>query len=199
MVSGHFLLIPLAVFACAMAPAQAPRPLVETTNIVPDTPSSAPAAVEAPAPPLTPERRGDILMARKMYREAVETYRQAPLDSPVIWNKIGIAYHQMMQLDNAKKHYERAVKMNPKYSEAINNLGTVYYAKKSYRRRPPATTTRRSRLRRNRRRSGATWAPRISRARSTRKRSRPTRRRFRSTPRCSSTATRTGCCYRSAA
>ena len=116
-----------------MAPAQAPRPLVETTNIVPDTPSNAPAAVEAPAPPLTPERRGDILMARKMYREAIETYRQAPLDSPIIWNKIGIAYHQMMQLDNAKKHYERAIKMNPKYSEAINNLGTVYYAKKSYR------------------------------------------------------------------
>ncbi len=25
-------------------------------------------------PPLTPERRGDILMARKMYREAIEAY-----------------------------------------------------------------------------------------------------------------------------
>ncbi len=103
MVSGHFLLIPLAAFACGLAPAQAPPPLVETTNI-PDTPSSAPAAVETPAPPLTPERRGDILMARKMYREAIETYRQAPLDSAVIWNKIGIAYHQMMQLDTARTH-----------------------------------------------------------------------------------------------
>ncbi len=130
MVSKHLLLLPLAVIACGLAPAQAPPPLVETTNI-PSTPSSAPPAVETPAPPLTPERRGDILMARKMYREAIEVYRQAPLDSPVIWNKIGIAYHQMMQLDNARKHYERAVKMNPKYSEAINNLGTVYYAKKN--------------------------------------------------------------------
>jgi pentatricopeptide repeat protein len=130
MVSRLFLPIALAVLACGLAPAQAPPPLVETTNI-PDRVSSAPAAVETPAPPLTPERRGDILMARKMYREAIEVYRQAPQNSPVIWNKIGIAYHQMMQLDNAKKHYERAVKMNPKYSEAINNLGTVYYAKKN--------------------------------------------------------------------
>ena len=47
---------------------------------------------------------------------------------PVIVNKIGIAYHQMMNLDLARKHYERAVKLDPKYSEAINNLGTVYYA-----------------------------------------------------------------------
>lgn len=91
-----------------------------------------------PPPPvpnatLNPERRGDIMMARKMYREAVETYKEAPLDSPIIWNKIGIAYHQMQQLDTAKRHYERAIKLNPKYSEAINNLGTVFYAKKSYR------------------------------------------------------------------
>ena len=73
-------------------------------------------------------------MARKNYREAIETYKQAGLDSPVILNKIGIAYHQMLQLDAAKKHYERAIKLNPKYSEAINNLGTICYAKKSYRR-----------------------------------------------------------------
>ncbi|HWQ56597.1 MAG TPA: tetratricopeptide repeat protein [Bryobacteraceae bacterium] len=86
-----------------------------------------------PNPKLNPERRGDIMMARKMYREAVETYKEAPLDSPIVWNKIGIAYHQMQQLDTAKRHYERAIKLNPKYSEAINNLGTVFYAKKSYR------------------------------------------------------------------
>src|SRR6266403_4384476 len=83
---------------------------------------------------LTAEQRADILMARKMYREAVEGYKEGPLDSAVIWNKIGIAYHQMMQMDEAKRNYEKALKLNPKYSEAINNLGTVYYSKKSYRR-----------------------------------------------------------------
>jgi tetratricopeptide (TPR) repeat protein len=93
-----------------------------------------PTAAPRPAENLTPERRADILMARKMYREAVETYRQDSLQNPVIWNKIGIAYHQMMQLDQAKKNYEQAIRLNSKYAEALNNLGTVYYARKSYRR-----------------------------------------------------------------
>ena len=87
-----------------------------------------------PVKDLSPETRGDIFMARKMYREAIDTYREAPKESPVLANKIGIAYHQMMELDSAKRQYERAVKLDPKYAEAINNLGTIYYARKSYRR-----------------------------------------------------------------
>ena len=73
-------------------------------------------------------------MARKMYREAIDAFKQGSPSDPVMWNKTGIAYHQMMQLDNAKKSYERAIKLKKDYVEAINNLGTVYYAKKSYRR-----------------------------------------------------------------
>jgi tetratricopeptide (TPR) repeat protein len=83
---------------------------------------------------LSPEQRGDLYMVHKMYREAIEIYKKGPQDSPVIWNKIGIAYHQMLQLDAAKKNYEHSIRLNPKYPEAINNLGTVYYAQKSYRR-----------------------------------------------------------------
>jgi tetratricopeptide (TPR) repeat protein len=83
--------------------------------------------------PLTPERRADILMARKMYREAVEVYRQDDIKNAVILNKIGIAYHQMLQLGAAKKYYEQALRVKPTYPEAINNIGTIYYAQKSYR------------------------------------------------------------------
>jgi tetratricopeptide (TPR) repeat protein len=79
------------------------------------------------------EQRGDIYMARKMYREAVDAYQQGPADSPILANKIGIAYHQMTFLPLARKQYERAQKMDSKYAEAINNLGTVYYAQKNYR------------------------------------------------------------------
>jgi len=81
---------------------------------------------------LNAEQRADILMARKMYREAVDVYKEAPLDSAIIWNKIGIAYHQMMQLEAARKNYEKAISLNPHYSEAVNNLGTVYYARKNF-------------------------------------------------------------------
>src|ERR1700733_7766783 len=91
-------------------------------------------AFAQPKPPLTAEQRADILMARKMYLEAIDVYKEGPQDSAVIWNKIGIAHHQMMQFNEARKNYEKAIKLNPQYSEAINNLGTIYYARKSYRR-----------------------------------------------------------------
>jgi len=84
-------------------------------------------------PNLSLEQRGDIFMARKMYREAVEAYQQGPGNSAILANKIGIAYHQLTFLPQARKQYERAQRIDARYSEAINNLGTVYYAQKSYR------------------------------------------------------------------
>jgi tetratricopeptide (TPR) repeat protein len=89
---------------------------------------------QPPAPSVTQELRCDILMARKMYRDAVDCYKAGSDKSAVMANKTGIAYHQLSDMDNARKYYERAIKLMPKYAEAINNLGTVYYAKKSYRR-----------------------------------------------------------------
>jgi tetratricopeptide (TPR) repeat protein len=97
----------------------------------PNTPDVRPAD---PPKPVSVEMRGDIFMAKKMYREAIETYKSGPADSAVLANKTGIAYHQLLDLDNARKWYERAVKLKPDYAEAINNLGTIYYARKSYRR-----------------------------------------------------------------
>ena len=91
-----------------------------------------PDAVSRPV--ITPELRGDIYMARKMYREAIDVYRDGAPDSPTIANKIGIAFHQLLLLDQAKKNYEHAIKLDSKYPEAINNLGTIYYAEKNYRR-----------------------------------------------------------------
>jgi tetratricopeptide (TPR) repeat protein len=92
----------------------------------------AQAAAQTPKAPLSKETRGDIFMARKMYREAIDVFREDKSKNAVIANKIGIAYHQMQQLDNARKYYEQAVRFKPDYPEAINNLGTVYYARKSF-------------------------------------------------------------------
>lgn len=91
------------------------------------------AAAPEPKIQLTPEARGDVFMARKMYREAIDAYHQGPADSAITWNKIGIAYHQLLELRTAEKNYQHALKIDPKYSEAVNNLGTVYYAHKKYR------------------------------------------------------------------
>jgi tetratricopeptide (TPR) repeat protein len=83
---------------------------------------------------VTAEVRGDIFMAKKMYREAAEAYKEGPKDSAVLLNKTGIAYHQTLDLVTAEKYYHLSIRANPHYAEAINNLGTIYYARKSYRR-----------------------------------------------------------------
>src|SRR4029078_2530600 len=83
-------------------------------------------------PAISDELRGDIMMARKMYLDAIDFYKTQANTSAVLANKTGIAYHQMGDLNSAKKYYERAIKLDKKYAEAINNLGTIYYAHKSY-------------------------------------------------------------------
>src|SRR5436305_3873223 len=92
------------------------------------------AAFAQDKPVLSIETRGDIFMARKQYREAIDTFREGSAKDPVLLNKIGIAYHQMMKLDDARKSYEQALKVKPDYVEVMNNLGTIYYSRKSFRR-----------------------------------------------------------------
>ncbi len=81
---------------------------------------------------LTAEMRGDLAMIHQRYLSAITAYKEAPRESPVVWNKMGIAYQHMYALDFAKANYEKAIELNPKYAEAINNLGTVYYGQKDY-------------------------------------------------------------------
>ena len=104
---------------------------------LPFRPPTAPAVSTQPVPLppnlVTSEMRGDIFMAKKMFREAVEAYKEDS-GSAILLNKTGIAYHQMLDLNDAKKYYQRALKANPHYPEAINNLGTIEYSRKSFRR-----------------------------------------------------------------
>lgn len=106
-------------------------PPVETAKGL--TPAATEDAVKSPAP-ITPELRGDVMMARKRYRDALDFYKPGADQSAVLANKTGIAYHELQDLRNAEKYYKKAIKLDPKYAEAINNLGTIYYSKKSYRR-----------------------------------------------------------------
>ncbi|HTW48994.1 MAG TPA: tetratricopeptide repeat protein [Acidobacteriaceae bacterium] len=78
---------------------------------------------------LAPELRGDLAMARQQYMAAIEAYREAPADSAQIWNKLGLAYHHLFAMDEAKRDYQQALRLQPKYPEALNNLGAIYYAK----------------------------------------------------------------------
>jgi tetratricopeptide (TPR) repeat protein len=118
----------VATLCSALAFAQTSNAMLDGARV------PSPPAVDTPKTPLSPEMRGDIYMARKMYREAIEAFGDGSAKDAILKNKTGIAFHQLLQLDSARKNYEQAVRLKPDYAEAINNLGTVYYAKKSFRR-----------------------------------------------------------------
>lgn len=127
----------ILVLASAPLGAQPALPQSSALRSETDVRSIPPSVTEQKAKPaISHEMRGDIFMARKMYREAIDCYKEmmAERESAVLYNKIGIAHHQMMDLSTAKKWYEKAIKQDKKYAEAINNLGAIYYAQKSYRR-----------------------------------------------------------------
>jgi tetratricopeptide (TPR) repeat protein len=69
---------------------------------------------------------------RQHYLDAIAAYKEAPQNSAVICNKIGVAFHHMFDLTDAKLYYERAIKLDPTYAQAINNLGAVYHSEKNY-------------------------------------------------------------------
>src|SRR5215471_5689082 len=116
----------ILLLAATLASAGFSQPVLEKNSV--------PQSTAQPSPPLSAEMRGDIFMARRMYNEAIEAFGEGNPKDAVLRNKAGIAYHQLQKLDKAQKCYEQAVKLNPKYHEALNNIGTIYYAKKNYRR-----------------------------------------------------------------
>jgi len=95
-----------------------------------------PAGVQ---PQMTPlqlgELRADILMARKMYPEAIKAYekltRQEP-KNPTVFNKLGVAYEVWGNNGLAERYFKKAIKADKTYASAYNNVGTVEYAKHHY-------------------------------------------------------------------
>jgi tetratricopeptide (TPR) repeat protein len=99
-------------------------------------------AQESPAEgsaPQTPREKDElqarIYMAKKQYPEAVEVYSKLSQEYPkeaAYPNYLGIALLQEGKLDDARKQFDRATKINRRFSDAYNNLGATYYAEKQY-------------------------------------------------------------------
>jgi tetratricopeptide (TPR) repeat protein len=100
------------------------------------TPNPSPSATDVAAPPptatLSPEIQGDLLMVHRNYAAAIEAYQRETQPTAVIWNKIGVAYHHMFALDQARKYYQLALAMNPSYADALNNLAAVYHGQRDF-------------------------------------------------------------------
>jgi tetratricopeptide (TPR) repeat protein len=115
----------VAVFlARVLCPAQ-----LSMSQVTPDQLRQvAPPAPTASAEQL--ETQADQFRATKFYADACDYYEAAlaKQDTAVLHNKLGITKLNMMRYAEAKKEFERSLKLDKNYAEAYNNLGVIYYA-----------------------------------------------------------------------
>lgn len=75
------------------------------------------------------ELKGDLARIHRDSTMATVWYRQAiALDkrNPVLYNKLGIAELELGEKNDARKAFSDAIRRDPKYVDALNNLGAVY-------------------------------------------------------------------------
>lgn len=81
------------------------------------------------------EEAGDQARANKEFDDAVDFFSTAlrkDKKNPVLYNKLGLTYLRLNNLRAAKYNFQRAVKFNSKFADAINNIGAVQYMEKNY-------------------------------------------------------------------
>jgi tetratricopeptide (TPR) repeat protein len=104
------------------------------SDSMPDAPQAVGVTAENSARDTLLDRAA-LDMIHKDYASAAEIYRRLLRDTPndsIIWNRLGIAYHQQSLLGDALKCYERATKVDKKNGDGWNNVGTVYFQEKKY-------------------------------------------------------------------
>jgi tetratricopeptide (TPR) repeat protein len=87
---------------------------------------SSPAVRRAEAPP--PDAAAKYLDALDYYRAALA---KNPSSAP-LYNKIGINELQMARFREARKDFEKAIKMDRQFADAHNNLGVIFYLQRKY-------------------------------------------------------------------
>ena len=130
---ARFLLtLAVAGTACAFARAQSPEIPLSTPDTLTLPALSASAPTQAVSEQKSPEEIGDALMLHQRYQAAIEAYKKAPKTSAAAWNKMGIAYQMMFNLQDASRCYQMSLKLEPKNPHVLNNLGTIYDALREY-------------------------------------------------------------------
>jgi cellulose synthase operon protein C len=77
---------------------------------------------------LVQQAQAELLLLRGSGAAALELYgrlvREEPA-SPKLWNELGVAHHQIGELEAAEQSYRQALGLDPEYALALNNLGVV--------------------------------------------------------------------------
>lgn len=133
---GRFSLFGTVIVLATALPLSAQRaPATQKPAAPPDLES----LVRVPPPPENAsaqelEKKGDLLRAEKAYLDSIDYYRAAmkKADSAALHNKAGISFFLLQRDREAKKEYERAIKLDKNYPEAHNNLGALLYNLRKY-------------------------------------------------------------------
>jgi tetratricopeptide (TPR) repeat protein len=81
------------------------------------------------------QMKANIARARGQYGPAVYWYLEAlhrDRQDPVLYNGLGIAQLKLGERGMARKSFTDAVKLNPQYVNALNNLGATYCLQRKY-------------------------------------------------------------------
>jgi tetratricopeptide (TPR) repeat protein len=73
------------------------------------------------------------MMFHKRYQEAIAKYDSVTPKTASIWNKMGIGYQMMFNMNDAVRCYKESIKLDPKDASVYNNLGTVYESQQDHR------------------------------------------------------------------
>ena len=133
----------LAMIALASCfPLQAQSTTGEPQGVPVNTPSTTASPTQNMSEPpstATAEEAADIYFAQGRFQAAIAAYKKVVPPTGSSWNKMGMSYQKMYNLEEAKKCYESALKINPKNVNYLNNLATVYaglklpgYAERTY-------------------------------------------------------------------
>jgi len=124
----------VAVLSAATVPLFGRMPQAPASQTAENSTQQAPASARKPLTleQLPAEKKADILMARGEYAAAILAYQQSNLKSAIVWNNIGMAYHHLFALDQARKAYQQALAINPRFAPASNNLAAVYYGQHDF-------------------------------------------------------------------
>ncbi|MGC2401160.1 MAG: tetratricopeptide repeat protein [Acidobacteriaceae bacterium] len=130
--SGFKSWLAFALVATATVSACAEQTTSAQTSNTPSRQASANERKTLAIEELPAEKRADVLMARGEYAAAITAYQQSNLRSAIVWNNIGMAYHHLYALEQARKAYQQSLALNPRFAAASNNLAAVYYAQHEF-------------------------------------------------------------------
>ncbi len=129
----NFLAIPAVAVAvlCVLLPSSAQN--FSDTSPMQVAPVSIAGHPQSPG--ISDEDMARLLLVRKEYQKAEEIFYRLTVQQPanaIYWNELGISRHNQMELSAALKCYEKASKLDKRYSDALNNAGTIWYERQKY-------------------------------------------------------------------